>query len=436
MSRARFATRGVCVLLGGIAAPAFAAPEVVPSVTVSGGGLYSSNPFLTPGAARDGVAATVEVAPSVEIIGDRTQATISGNVGYTQYFGGLGNTSGFRIQGLVQHRATDRLSLNARASFDSSILGARAFNDPVRALALAPAVDVVPSPEATSTTPLTPLVTSPAPLFSPDNLTPGFGSGVVDSDLGLLGARQRRNLWSASGGLDYRISVRSGLSAEVNFSKASYPGGSTITEDYTSYGATLGYRRALSETTTVGLGFGASRVDYAQSRGTTVYSPRVSISQRFRGRFTWNANVGLAMVRQPTGSSTSAFADASLCQTGLRSSLCVSASYAPSITGVGSVRNQLGVSASYNYRLAERTLLSATVGYSQLTAQRTTVLGLPFQRAAQSFVSGDIVLNRRFSRTVSGYVGTSYRKLYDSSMNVKADFGVRVGIALTLGGRR
>ena len=243
-------------------------------------------------------------------------------------------------------------------------------------------------------------------------------------------------MWSVSSGLDYRISARSGLSAEVNFSKASYPGGSAITENYTSYGATFGYRRALSETTTVGLGFGASRVDYAQSPGTTVYSPRVSISQRFRGGLSWNANAGIAIVRQAAGSSTSAFADASLCRAGLKSSLCLAASYAPSITGVGSVRNQLGLSASYNYRLAERSLLSATVGYSQLTAQRATVLGLPFQRAAQSFVTGDVVLNRRFSRTVSGYIGASYRKLYDSSMSVRADYGVRAGIALTFGGRR
>ena len=228
------------------------------------------------------------------------------------------------------------------------------------------------------------------------------------------------------------MSARSTWSAEVNFSRASYPGGSIITEDYSSYGVTLGYRRALSETTSVGAGVGASRVDYARSSGSSVYSPRISISQRLRGGLSWNANAGVAFVSQATGTSTSAFADASLCRTALKSSLCLSASYAPSITGVGSVRNQFGVSANYSYRLAERTSLSASVGYTQLPAQSGLVLSAPRVRSAQSFLTSDVVLNRRFSRAVSGYLGASYRKLDDSTVNVKADYGVRIGIAFTL----
>ena len=434
MIKARVAICRICAVAAvGVAAPTWAAPEVVPSITVSGGALYTSNPFLSPGVTPDGSAVSIEVAPSVEIIGDRTQGIISGNIGYTQYLGSLGSTSGYRVQGVVLHRANDRLSLNARASFDSSILGARGFNDPLRTLPFAQDIDPAPGTVPVPGAPVAPSVTPP--LFATDGPILGLGTSIIDSDLGLLGARQRRNLWSASGGLDYRSSARSTWSAEVNFSRASYPGGSIITEDYSSYGVTLGYRRALSETTSVGAGVGASRVDYARSPGSSVYSPRISISQRLRGGLSWNANAGVAFVSQATGTSTSAFADASLCRTTLKSLLCLSASYAPSITGVGSVRNQVGVSANYSYRLAERTSLSASVGYTQLPAQSGLLLNVPRVRPAQSFLTSDVVLNRRFSRAVSGYLGASYRKLDDSTVNVKADYGVRIGIAFTLSRR-
>ena len=445
MTNATFAARGICTLLAaGAAAPSFAAPKIVPMVTVSGGGQYSSNPFLTPGDSPDGFAASVEVAPSIEIIDDRTQATISGNVGFTQYLGDLGDLSAYRVQGLIQHRATDRLSLTARVGFDSSILGARGFNDPVRVLPFAPAVDAVPGTGTTAGTPTTPLPAAPPLLFGTNNPALGLGSTIVNSDLGLLGVRQRRNLANASFGLDYRVSARSSFSAEANFSKGSFPGAAIITQGFTTYGATIEYRRAVSERTTIGVGLAVSRINYAQSPATSIYSPRVSISQRLSGGFSLNASAGVAIVRQANTSTTSPFVDASLCRARVRSSLCLAASYAPSTTGIGSVRNQLGVSANYSYRLAERSSLSASVGYSQLTAERellpTAPVNGPFvqrdPRAAQSFLTSDVVLNRRLSRTVAAYVGASYRKLFDNALDVNADYGVRFGLSVTVGGRR
>lgn len=439
MKKARIFARGICTIAAaGVVSSAGAETQVVPSLTISGGALYSSNPFLTPGPEPEGSAAvSIDVAPSVEILSGRLQAIVSGNIGYTQYLGDLGSTSGYRVQGVLAHKTNDRLTLNGRVGFDSSILGARTFNDPLRSSLFAPIIDPASGSDVTSTTTTTTIpAVQPPPLASGFGANPVLGTTIVDSDLGLLGARQRRNLWNASAGLEYRVSARSTWSGEVNLSRATYPGAMIIAEDYTSYGATIAYRRALTETMTVGAGLGASRVNYAGGLGTSVYSPRVTISQRFRGGLSWNASAGVAIVSQATGSTTSAFADASLCRTADRSALCLAAFYAPSVTGVGSVRNQLGVSGTYSYRLAERTSLSASLGYNRITAQTATVSGLPFARAAQSFFTGDVAINRRISRTLSGYAGASYRKLEDSSMNVAADYGVRAGLAVTLGSRR
>lgn len=426
------------LLAAGATTPALARPDVIPSVTASVGVAYSSNPFLQRGPTRSGSGLTVDIAPSLEIIDARTRAAITANVGRSQYLDNVGNSTGYRLQSVVSHRAADRLTLNAQLGFDSSILGARS-----QGLVVPGAVTVPVAVEGTGSTPGTAATTGgvgPLPgtgsALGLDALVGGIGTTVVDSDLALLGTRQRRNLLSASAGVDFRPSARSTWSFGVNGARATFPDATLLLNSYTSYGAQLGYSRALSETRSIGVGLGVSSVDYARTGTTTIFSPRVSYVQRIRGGWTLTGSVGAALVREGGASATSLSGEVSLCRTALRSALCLSASRQPSVTGLGNVGSQTAIGASYSYRLAERTTLSASAGYSQLSAQSFAVLGVPTVRAAQGFLTSDLLITRQFSRRLSGFVGIAYRDLYSRALTVSADYGVRAGVAVTIGRRR
>lgn len=439
MMRDRFDPRPASVslpalLLGTIAAvmPAsVAAQTTLPSITVTAGGAYSTNPLLTE--SSDAAASTqLDIRPQVRFVDGVSEGTIGASYNRADYLsGGLGSNDGYGINGSASTRLSPRTSLGVTAMYDSQILGAgNGF--------FVPSTLTVPSlGNGTGTTggAVDPVAVGTAPIVVNPVITQP-GAGGISGDVGLIGLRQRRNTVQAQFTGNYLVDSRSSLSFGLNGVRSTYPGGTAQLADFTSYGANIGYSRALSEISSGGFQLAVNKVDSARGLSSQIYTPRVTYSRSLSSRWSMTAALGAGIVSAGSSdTNVSLSVEGSLCRVTERGQGCLTAARVPSATGLGGVSVVTSAGVSYSQRLSENLSLGigGNINYVDGSVLRDVTDGL-VDSGSQDLYSADASLQRQIGRRLSLIGQVSYRRV-NSSFADGSDIGARLGLSWSAGRR-
>jgi len=258
-------------------------------------------------------------------------------------------------------------------------------------------------------------------LFSPTEIV----------DEATLGRRQRRLVGDFS--LAYQPTARDQWTVQGNASRATYPGAvqGFGLSDYNEYGGSFGYMRQFSEQTRLGLQMGVDRLDSKLYADTTSFQPTILLEQKFNGAWKLTAHVSAIIQRVELGSysstSTTAGFGAKLCKEVPRYNLCVEGVRDTAPSGLGGLRTDTHGTASFNYRLTERSNLNLTGTYGRSNAGEFT--DTPDQDYANAEASYNYSLNSRVS--VGGSLSYLWRRYQEfgtaqgfaGSLTVTASFG-------------
>jgi hypothetical protein len=423
-----------------VAVPAsVGAQTTIPSVTVTAGGAYSTNPLLTE--SSDGAASTqLDIRPQVQFVDGVKEATIGASYNRADYLtGGLGSNDGYGINGSAGMQLNPRASLGVSAMYDSQILGAGSgFFVP--STVVVPTVGsgtgtIATGTGTTGTGTADPVTVGAAPIVvNPVVTLPG--TGAINGDVGLIGLRQRRNLLQAQFNGSYLVDTRSSLSFGLNGARSTYPGGTARLANFTSYGANLGYSRALSEISSGGFQLSASKVDYARGLSSQVYTPRFTYSRSLSSRWSMTAAVGAGIVSSGSSdTNVSVSVEGSLCRVTERGQGCVTAARQPSATGLGGVSVLTSAGLSYSQRLSESMSLGigANINHVDGGVLRNPTVGL-VDAGNQDLYGADASLQRRIGGRLSVVGQVNYRRV-NSSFASGSDLGARLGLSWSAGGR-
>lgn len=442
MMRDRFDPRPVSVslpalLLGTIAAvmPAsVAAQTTLPSITVTAGGAYSTNPLLTE--SSDAAASTqLDIRPQVRFVDGVSEGVIGASYNRADYLsGGLGSNDGYGINGSASTRLSPRTSLGVTAMYDSQILGAGSGFFVPSTLAVPP-LGIGTGTTGTTGGAVDPVAVGTAPIVV-NPVIPQPGAGGISGDVGLIGLRQRRNTLQAQFTGNYLVDARSSLSFGLNGVRSTYPEGTAQLANYNSYGANIGYSRSLSEISSGGFQLSVSKVDYARGLSSQVYTPRFTYSRSLSSRWSMTAAAGAGIVRDgSSGTNVSLSVEGSLCRVTERGQGCITAARVPSATGLGGVSVLTSAGLSYSQRLSEKLSLGigGNINHVDGGVVRDVTGGLA-DAGNQDLYSADASLQRQIGQRLSLVGQVSYRRI-NSSFADGSDIGARLGLSWSAGRR-
>lgn len=374
---------------------------------------YSRSPFLSPTDTSASAFTQVEVAPELRFRDERTDAVLRGRYNRTDYLTRYGNNDGYGVSVQGTTAFTPLISLDLSASFDSSVLGALDS----RVGRVRPVPQVV---DPAQVAPQNPVV-----ALDPLLLDPLLAAPTVD--VGVLGLRQRRNLLTAAATLNRQLSDRSNWTFGIDATRASFPGSGLALSSFRAFGGRVGYSRALNERARIGVDVRAERVSYDVGTRTTSFTPQLTYRTLLSSRWSLNAGVGVAIVRQEGRTTVSPSGNASLCETLERGQLCFNASRSPAATGLGTVRNQTTLGLDYAYRLDEKTDLGASLGYSRLPAGESRGSSA-ITTGTRSYITAEGRIGRSLNRSLRLFAAGGYRDISGGGLATRADLYARVGL--------
>lgn len=431
MSARRLAWR-TAVGLAGVALPASASLaelKTVPSLSVSAGGAYSTNPFLLAGDNTDAASVQVDIRPQLEFLDDTTSGVLSANYNRSEYLSKFSGNDGYGVAASGRKQFDPRTTLDIAAAYDSQVLGAGGAFDPPRFTG----TQVTGGTTGTGTG-----TTGTGTGLPTGTITNPIGTSPVDTiggDIGLFGLRQRRNAVSASANLTYLPSARATWSFGVNASRNSYPNAAQFADDFSQFGGTASYSRQLNERTSIGLQASASVIDYQNFGSSRIYTPRVTLNRQLSPLWSLEAALGASIIDAARTRATVS-AEATLCRQQARGNLCISAAREPNVSGFGGVRTSTSGSISYSRRLSEKLSMGASANYSHVDDSSFNVVPGFNNFGDQDFWSADVNVQRQVARRLSVYASAAYRDVSGFGQDIKGDFGGRVGLSLTIGGRQ
>ncbi len=398
------------------------AQETAVAVDVSAGGSYSTNPFLISGDSdgKGAFATELSVTPQVMYRDERSDAALIARYRRSDYIDRYNSAEGYGFTAQAQRALNPLLSANATVSFDSSIVGQSGLG----------VVGVVDP----SLTPV-PGIGLPVPGIG----VPGVGvPGVSVPDLSLIGLNQRQNTLAASLGATLRVGPHDTLNGSVNANRVSYGSNSNIALlSSRGTGATIGYSRALSERTSVGIQGSGSWTEYDRNgfHGSS-YSPQGTLSHRLGAQLNLDLAAGVVFISSTTTrgrSNVTGFSGSlSGCHTGNRSAQCLRAYSDAQATALGDISRRYGGSFDYSYRLRENDVLRASIGYSRLVATSDNTLQIP----QVSYLNADAAYERSFTRRFFGGASVGYRQATGGGLGNPSDLIFRLFVRTRLGDRR
>lgn len=438
--------------LGGAAAmlPAGAGAQVetIPALTVTAGGAYSTSPFLQAGGnggnGGGAFSTQLDIRPSLTLLGGTETAVISGTYNRADYFSRFGSNSGYGVGINANKRLNPRATIGATAAFDSSILGANnGFITPgnllqpiVPGLGTGTGVGTVPGTDiGTGTGAGTGGVIGTSPIGTLPT-TPVIDPSGVNGDIGLIGARQRRNALSAGVTGSYILSPRSSINGGLNVARSTYPGSNPanlLASDFTSYNGNFGYSRTLTELSSIGFQVSASYSKFAAGFNTQIYTPRITYSRTLSERWTLSAGVGAGVTRQLNQTRTILSVDASLCRsTSERTRGCLTAARVPTVSGIGGARVQSNVGLTFSRQFDENWSGAVSGNYSHVSAALNGVSPI-LSLGAQDLFNSDVSVARRLGRRLSAVGGVGYRRGNSIGNRTANDVTARLGLTLSMG---
>ncbi|MBU3077183.1 hypothetical protein [Sphingomonas quercus] len=375
------------------------------SAVATAGAGYSRNPFSTSGANYRGGSGfySAAIAPTFDILTERTNVSLTGHASLQDYFKSYRESNSYGAGATITNQTTERLSLNARLSYDSSVIGSSV-------------ADIIDTP-----------------IDEPVD---------AGQDVGLFGTSDRRQTYGANAGFAYALSARDSINGSGFYTASRYHTLGNL-GNYDSYGGSLAYQRQVSARVKLGLQGSASYNDYQRSEAslggglTKVYSPQATFDVQLSEIWTLNGAVGASFIKRGgdlsgSGTSTTFSGSITLCRRGQRHQECLNASRQVRPTGFAGTQNQTQIGLTSNYSLSERTRLNGSVSYTDLGGRGLGLAGGVIDRVFATNVGLSHQLTERLSVTS----GAFYRRFAGSSTNVRSDLGGRLGLSYTLGDRR
>lgn len=382
-----------------LAAVAFCAPglahaqdNVRSSVDVTPAVGYSTNPFSGLGSNVDSGLATINIAPRIEIRGERSTLALTGAADFTEYSRRFQGSSAYRTALDYSMQPGERWKTRIGLNADSSILGA--FD---------------------------------AAIYNP--AAPGVSQ---PNDVGVFGNRDRRTSFGASGDFTNQMSDRSTLTGSAFVTAARYRNFPQLS-NYDAYGYQFGYSRALSEYVQLGAQGAISFYDYrGQANQTRVASLNGSATVRVNQFWTLDATAGATFIRGGSLASTrqtSFSGSAHMCYKAEQSRFCLDASRSAQPTGYSGVQYVTGVGASYSRKLSEADSISVDGGYSHQGSSSFAILpGL-----AADYARASVGYSRRLGERLNLRLTGTYRDIFGGGVDRRADIGARIGLSYRLG---
>lgn len=359
---------------------------------------YSTSPFLVVGDAASSGYTELSVQPEVLYQDERTDAALIAHYRRTDYWRRYDAADSYGAEAQARRQVSQTVNMRANVVYESSIIGQGGPG----------IVGVV----------------DPTPL--PDLGTP---------DIALLGLRSRQNSLVGAIGGDWRMSARDTLTGDARISRIDYGGTQVLTSSYTT-STTLGYSRALSERTSIGVqGSGAWTNFRRPGFSGSFYQPQATLNHQFNDRLRFSLAAGAIFISSTTDRGTTKVTGLSGslngCNEGARSTTCIRASSDAQATGLGDISRRYGASADYSYRIRENDVVRASIDYSQV---RETSNVLQLGRVA--YLSGAVSYERGISRTVFAGVSTGYRQATGGGLDRPSDLNFRLFVRTRLGDPR
>lgn len=384
---------------------AYAQYEPQIGVDVSVGGGVSTNPFLYADG-KTAASANIDIAPYVVVEDELGATRINGNLRFTQYSKFYGNDVSARIEAATERRLDERNTVRVAASAQrlrSAIQDGLIFESGGGSQ-------------------------GPGPLLPPT---------VPIIDTTLAGTRARITSLSTSFGLSHILNERSSLDAGIELNGTYIDEGAGF--DYRSVSSHAGYRRQLTQRTTVTFDTQLGFVDYLSRRtgDSMIVSPRVGIQQQLTNRLSVVADAGISYVRTDVGggdrSNLVSFAGSvGLCDRGPNRTLCLSGGRSAQPTALGGVSTVTTASLNYNAQLSRIDRVSMSARYGRTNQDGA---GLPVVRVTD-FIGVSATYARDLNDRLAFTVTPGYSKIFDDTQRRSANYSLMVGLTMKFGKRR
>lgn len=270
------------------ATPLFALPLAAQAQTRAGAdvavtGGYSNNPFVQGGSSTGAGSVSIDVAPYIERVRERSTFSVRLAAHVEEYFTRYPTNERYSGTFAYNGRPSETVSTFARIDLSSGIVGT--FNDFLTGdgfnLGDVAGSTTGASPSAgdgsTGAGGSTGAAGSTGSVGSPVGIGP---INVPTNDIGLLGSRDRRRSLYATGGLSARVSAHDSLSVSAYGDFARYRNFGAFS-DYDGFGGNVGYSRQLSSRASIGLQGAVARYQYQGPQGdTNVYTVQATGSNR------------------------------------------------------------------------------------------------------------------------------------------------------------
>lgn len=388
-----------------LAAPLYAQTEPQVAIDVSLGGGYESNPFLLEGGGS-AASASITVRPVLLFEDERGRSQIDGSLRLSQYTNRYDTDIAALIGASTDQQVDERTSIRVAASLQS-------LRSAVQQALLLDSLQ-------------TPIGSEPIPE-------------VPYIDTTIAGVPTRTTSVRSSAGVTHALSELSQLSAGFEFAAAHFEDDAGF--DYRDYSGQLSYGRTINERLTLSAGMQGGYVDYVgrKTGDSMILSPNVAVRAQLTSRVDLSASAGVSFVNTksavgPDSNRTAFSGSFGICDRGQNSALCLSASRSAQPTALGGVSTVSTVAATGSFKLSEIDQLSVSARYGRTDE----ALGGSFAPVARDteIVSASLNYSRELNDRLILTVTPSYTKVFDSTINRTANYGVTVGVTMRFGKRR
>ena len=386
-----------------IVLPTSASAQVAPRVTadVSLNGNADSNPFLQTGG-DSSLSGTLQVDPKVYWADETSSVVLDASLRATQYLRRYGTD----ISGSVAVLATKQLDTRTSLTASAGLLSSRSTLKDFFLGSLGTPLDPIEFPEANF------------------------------NDVTFAGRRARVETLNASVGLDRVLGEEDSISFNAATSYSRFSGPDQF--DYRTGSLGARYQRRLSERTSISAGAMGTIADYIGTKNgdARIISPQIGIENKINERVSWTANLGasVASIDNPLGVSRTKtyFTGAvSICDRGVESALCGSASRSAEPTSLGGIRAVTNLAVVFDKKLSSKDRVILSGRYGQ-TSQSSSPLIRSGQPNSQLYgVSG--TYSKDIGERLAFVVTPSYTKVVERRFRDEANYAVTVGVRLRLG---
>ncbi len=388
-------------VLGGVAM----AQQSTGQVEIRAGATVVDNPFLRDGESGAAVGGMIEIQPRLTYETAVTRVDLDALARLSEFADKYESDQTFSASARINHRADERLTLNANASIFSSrshstdfLIGNRfgSGNEPA---------------------------------------LPNLPTGPQLDDITTLGQRGRTTTLRLGAGLEYTLDARNRVAFDGSFTDTSFTQqGAT---DYAVGQIEGRYTRIIDERTSVGVIAGYQIYDYSDPTLADARSGlgMLALSHRLDANWSLTASAGVnrtkvdAVPLVPGRTITSFSARAGLCYRTDREGFCLDYSRQPQATAFSGVRTTDTASLSYDHRLSERDTVSLGGQYSRSGRDLAGPVAIP--STTLYGVRGRF--DRRLNQRLGAYVEASADRLEQANLDVQPRLMVGAGISFVLG---